>query len=85
VEFVSKKKKLRLNVDSTVWEFNSPTVLDQEILHDKLKDVEAKDAAKVYYEFFESQLGLPQEASKSMDFDDFLKFVEFIFSPKKSL
>lgn len=82
MEFVAKKKKLKLTVNGESFEFNAPTVLDQESLKEKLKEAKEIDAAEVYYSFFES-LGLPKNASKSMDFDDFMDFIQFIFNPKK--
>jgi hypothetical protein len=83
MEFKAKKKTMKVTVlDGTSYDVAVPSVGQIETLNDKLQAAGDAKAIGVYREFF-AELGLPDAASKSFDYDDFLDFVKFVMSPKK--
>lgn len=83
MEFIAKNKKMKVTIEGQSYEMRSPSVGESEELSENLEKLEnGKGATKVYYAFFES-LGLPAEAQKKMDSDDFMDFISFVLKPKK--
>lgn len=83
MEFKAKVKKLKITAaDGAEYEMRCPTIGEIENLQSELDSAQPKDALKVYMGFFEI-LGLPVEASKKFDQDDFTDFITFVLNPKK--
>lgn len=83
MEFKAKVKKLKITAaDGAEYEMRCPTIGDLEDLQLEIEGAQAKDAMKVYIEFF-NRLGLPPEASRKFDQDDFTDFISFVLNPKK--
>ena len=83
MEFVAKKKKLKVTIDEQSWEIGCPSIGQQEDLQEKIKQAAAENVLSVYVEFF-GTLGLPVDALKSLDADEFYELTKFVFSPKKN-
>ena len=83
MEFIAKKKKLKITIDGQSWEIACPSIGQQEEINEKIKSAPAENVFAVYSEFF-SGLGLPMDAIKTLDTDEFLEMTKFIFSPKKN-
>lgn len=85
MEFVAKKKMMKVTIEGQSYEMRCPCIGETDELTEKLEALEGKSkgALSVYYNFF-AGLGLPVEASKKMDTDDFMKFISFVLSPKKN-
>jgi hypothetical protein len=81
MEFVAKKKTLKISIDGVSHEMRCPTLGEREELVEKLKGNEDK-AFQMYADWFET-MGLPKSALYSMDADDFVEFIEFVTNPKK--
>lgn len=83
MEFVAKKRKLKITIEGQTWEMNAPSIGEQQELDDKIKAAPPSDGLKIYLEFFEKK-GIAQETLKGLDLDDFLDLTKFIFAPKKN-
>lgn len=83
MEFVAKKKKLKVTIDEQSWEIGCPSIGQQEELSEKIKQAAPENVLSIYVEFF-GNLGLPVEALKSLDSDEFYDLTKFVFSPKKN-
>lgn len=81
--FEAKQKKMIINVYGEKHEIRVPKMHEGDEFRGKLEQAEAKDAHKVYTEFFLS-LGLPEEAIKKLDSIDYNELLGFILYPKKS-
>jgi hypothetical protein len=84
MEFVSKKRKLKITIDGTAYEMAVPSIGEQQELDEKLKSAQPEHSLKIYLDFFEKK-GVALEALKSLEMDDFLELTKFVFNPKKSL
>lgn len=84
MEFIAKKKRLKVTIDGQSWEIACPTIGQQDDLNERIKAASPEVVFKVYIEFF-SKLGLPEEALKNLDTDEFFELTKFIFNPKKKL
>lgn len=81
--FKPVKAKLRLEIDGQFFEFKRPSVGDLEELENQLSlETAGNKSVQIYRNFFES-LGLKSEIVKSLDYDDFLAFIQFVSGPKK--
>jgi len=84
MEFVAKKKMIKVNLSGEVYEMALPNMGQLEKLQDESKNSNEANVMMVYMNFF-ADLGLPIEAQKKMDVDDFFEFVNFVMNPKKKL
>lgn len=82
MEFVAKKKKLKITIEGESWDIGCPTIGQQEELNEKIKSAAPENVLSIYLDFF-STLGMPSEALKSLDADEFFELTKFVFSPKK--
>lgn len=83
MEYVVKKKKIRVEVDGKEFFMSKPSIAQQEELDALLVKAEAKDVLNLYSKFFES-LGLPGNVFKSMDIEDGLEFIKLVTQGKKN-
>lgn len=83
MEYVVKKKKIRVEMDGKEFFMNKPSIAQQEELDSELVKAEAKDVLNLYAKFFES-LGLPSNVFKSMDIEDGLEFIKLVTQGKKN-
>lgn len=83
MEFVAKKKTIKVTIADVSYDVRCPSVGEHKELQARLK-APGVDPVAVYEEFF-AALGLPKEATNSMDHDTFLEFVEFVLAPKKKV
>lgn len=84
MEFVAKKRTLKITIDGVSHQMAAPNIGEQQDLDEKLKAAQPEDALKVYLAFFEKK-GIPAEALKSLEMEEFLDLTKFIFSPKKNI
>lgn len=82
MEFVAKKKTLKVSVDGASYEMRCPTIGERQEFFKLLNESKPENAVDLYGSWFES-LGLPLEAFKKFDADDLIEFVEFVSNPKK--
>lgn len=82
MEFVAKKKTLKVTLDGQSYEMRCPTIGERQAFTDKLKDCKPEEAVQIYANWF-SELGLPKEVLFGFDADDFFDFLEFVTNPKK--
>jgi hypothetical protein len=82
MEFVAKKKTLKVTIDGKSYDMRCPTIGERQEFLEKLKLVKPEEAVQAYAEWYEG-LGLPREALYSFDADDFVDFLEFVSNPKK--
>lgn len=82
MEFVAKRKKLKVSIDGVSYEMRCPTIGERDNFTEKLKDEKPEGVIKAYAEWYEG-LGLPKSALYSLDADDFFELIEFISTPKK--
>lgn len=82
MEFVAKKKKLKITIEGESWEIGSPSIGQQEELNEKIKSAAPENVLNIYLDFF-SALGLPSKALRDLDADEFFELTKFVFSPKK--
>lgn len=84
MEFVAKKKMMKVDLSGEAYEMALPNMGQLEKLQDETKNSNEANIMLVYMNFF-AELGLPIEAQKKMDVDDFFEFVSFVMNPKKKL
>lgn len=84
MEFVAKKKTLKVSIDGESYEMKCPTIGDRESFTEKLKNAKPEEVVQMYADWYES-LGLPKEALYKFDADDFFEFIDFVTNPKKKL
>lgn len=82
MEFVAKKKTLKVNIDGESYEMKCPTIGDREAFTEQLKSAKPEEVVGLYADWYQS-LGLPREALYKFDADDFFDFIEFVTNPKK--
>lgn len=82
MEFVSKRKKLKVTIDGEQFEMNMPNFGENEDMNQKIAEAEAKDVPKICKDFFE-MLGLPKEAQRKLDAADFEKLYTFVVTGGK--
>lgn len=82
MEFVAKKKTLKVTLDGQTHEMRCPTIGERQAFTEKLKDCKPDEAVQIYAEWF-SDLGLPKDVLFGFDADDFFDFLEFVTNPKK--
>lgn len=82
MEFVAKRKKLKVSIDGVSYEMRCPTIGERDSFTERLKDEKPENVIKAYAEWYDS-LGLPKDALYSLDADDFFELIEFISTPKK--
>jgi hypothetical protein len=81
--FEAKEKKMSINLYGHSYSIRVPKIKDGDELRTKLENADAKDAMKIYSDFFLS-IGIPQEAIDSLDSIDFNDLIMFLLYPKKS-
>jgi hypothetical protein len=82
LEFIAKKKTLRVTVGGATHEMVAPTIGQTEALSQVLNEAQPQDAFKLYAKFF-TELGLPDGVIQQFDQDDFFDFIGFVLHPKK--
>jgi hypothetical protein len=82
MEFVAKKKTLKVTIGGVSHEMRCPTIGERQEFLERLKAVKPEDAISAYADWY-SGLGLPREALYSFDADDFFEFLDFVSNPKK--
>ena len=82
MEFVAKKKTLKVTIEGKSYEMRCPSIGERQEFLEKLKAIKPEDAVSAYADWYQS-LGLPKEALFSFDADDFFDFLEFVSNPKK--
>lgn len=81
--FEAKEKQMTLKLYGKEFKIRVPKLSESVLFQSNLKTVEAKDATKLYTEFFLS-LGMPQEAIDLLDSLDYNELLSFVLYPKKS-
>ena len=82
-EWKAKAHKIKITgVSGEVYELRLPTIAENEMLVQELEIQGGAKAMSVYLDFFE-KLGLPKEAAKQFDSDNFLDLITFVMNPKK--
>ena len=84
MEFVAKKKMIKVELSGEAYQMALPNMGQLEKLQDETKNSNEANIMSVYMNFF-VELGLPIDAQKKMDVDDFFEFVSFVMNPKKKL
>lgn len=83
MEFVARRRKLKIILDSGEYEISAPSILQIQKLDEALRarqsDIEAID---IYADFL-SSLGLPREALLSLDGQLFTELVSFVTKPQE--
>lgn len=82
MEFIAKKKKVRVTIGDENAEMCFPSIGILEDFYESISKAEPRQAGKTYIDFLAS-LGLPETLSKKMDYDDLLDLIKFITVPKK--
>lgn len=82
MEFVAKKKILKVSIDGVSHEMRCPTIGERQSFTEKLKDCKPEDAVALYADWFH-ELGLPKDVLFNFDADDFFDFLDFVTNPKK--
>lgn len=75
---------VKVELGGEAYQMALPNMGQLEKLQDDTKASNEANIMTVYMEFFK-ELGLPIEAQKKMDVDDFFEFVSFVMQPKKKL
>lgn len=83
MEFIAKKRTLKITIDENTYQMGVPSIGDQEALDEKLATAPPRDAIKIYMDFYQSK-GLPADALRSLDVDEFVAMTNFVFNPKKN-
>ena len=84
MEFVSKRKKLKVTIDDKSIEIDSPSIGQIEDLKEKMRSESPETVHRMYIDFFKSSV-MPEEISLQLDVDGFEEFVTFLLSPKKKI
>lgn len=83
MEFVAKRKRLKIVLDSGEYEIQAPSILQiqklDEALRSRQSDIEAID---IYADFLAS-LGLPKDALFELDGQLFTELVSFVTKPQE--
>lgn len=83
MEFVAKKRKIKVVLDSGEYLVDAPSIRDIQSLDESLKSRKSDvDAISIYADFMH-KLGLPREEVLSLDASLFTELVQFITSPQK--
>jgi hypothetical protein len=82
VEFVAKKRTMKVTIDGESFEVRCPNIGDIESLQERIQAEGEEKSLSIYKDFF-ADIGLPVAAYKKFDMIDFQDFVEFLMSPKK--
>lgn len=82
MEFIAKKKTVKIQVDGTVHEMSVPSIGQSEELFENLKSKSGIDVFHTYDSFFK-KLGLQINLSEHLDAQDYNEFISFALTPKK--
>jgi hypothetical protein len=82
LEFVAKKKKVKVTIEGSASEMVVPSIGQLEVFYDQINKAEPKDAIGIYIKFLVS-LGLDEKSCKELDFDSMIELVKFVTAPKK--
>lgn len=82
MEFVAKRKTVKIQVDGATHEMVVPSVGQSEELFEALKNKGGVEVFHAYDAFFK-KLGLQINLSEHLDAQDYNDFIAFILTPKK--
>lgn len=78
MEFKPKKKKIKVILDDVSYEMRMPTVKEIKNISKEVGEDDLDSTIQYFH-----RLGLPVEATESLDLDDFRDLSEMLFSVKK--
>lgn len=82
MEFVAKRKTLRITIEGESVEIKSPTLFDFDKLSKSIKGLEGEEVTSAYVSWF-SELGIPERLIHALDQESFLDLVTFLQTPSK--
>jgi hypothetical protein len=83
MEFVAKKRRIKVVLDSGEYLIGAPSIRDIQTLDEALKARQSDEEAILIYADFLANLGLPKDELLQLDASLFTELVQFVTTPQK--
>ena len=82
MNFEVKRKTFKVTLYGETFDVKAPSLRQMDEHNESISGLASKEIVKKTVAFL-AELGIPEEKTREMDYDDFLPLVEFIQSAKK--